>query len=99
MLSLKCVWCILGFTNVDGNRVFHLPLTTSIGGAENMLTLSEIKRRLSDVYCKHIGLEYMHINDRARCELAIVLIKSSFLFFLVSIVRTTLSYKFYPAFS
>ena len=59
----------VGFTEADGNRVFHLPLTTRIGGAEKTLTLSQIQERLRNVYCKSIGLEYMHVHDRARCEL------------------------------
>ncbi len=43
-------------------------MTTRIGGSESSLSLSEIEKRLSNVYCKHIGLEYMHIIDRSRCE-------------------------------
>ena len=58
-----------GFTDADNQRVFHLPYITRIGGNEKTLQLSDIVSRLQNVYCKHIGLEYMHINDRARCKL------------------------------
>ena len=69
IIHVLIIIIITGFTDADNDRVFHLPLTTSIGGTEKTLTLSQIQERLLNVYCKSVGLEYMHINDRARCEL------------------------------
>ena len=50
------------------SRTFQLPATTVIGGEKDHLMLSDILYRLKSVYCTHIGLEYMHINDRAKCK-------------------------------
>ena len=50
------------------SRTFQLPATTVIGGEKDHLMLSDILDRLKSVYCTHIGLEYMHINDRAKCK-------------------------------
>ncbi|XP_025108212.1 2-oxoglutarate dehydrogenase, mitochondrial-like isoform X2 [Pomacea canaliculata] len=44
-------------------RVFRLPTTTYIGGNEAALPLKEIIRRLEEVYCRHIGVEFMFINN------------------------------------
>jgi 2-oxoglutarate dehydrogenase E1 component len=57
-----------GFTDDDMDRMFQLPVTTYVGGNEEQLPLREIISRLRYVYCNHIGLEYMHINDRAKCD-------------------------------
>ena len=57
-----------GFTDKDMSHSFLLPLVTHIGGDQKTLPLSEIKNRLCNIYCSHIGLEYMHINDRSRCK-------------------------------
>ena len=38
------------------------------------LTFREIINRLQQTYCNNIGLDYMFINDRKRCELATWLI-------------------------
>ncbi|XP_076462504.1 2-oxoglutarate dehydrogenase complex component E1-like isoform X1 [Babylonia areolata] len=47
----------------DLERVFRLPATTYIGGNEAALPLKEIIRRLEEVYCRHIGVEFMFINN------------------------------------
>ncbi|XP_059156850.1 2-oxoglutarate dehydrogenase complex component E1-like isoform X2 [Physella acuta] len=47
----------------DLDRVFRLPNTTYIGGNESVLPLKEIIRRLQNVYCRSIGVEFMFIND------------------------------------
>ena len=52
---------ILCFQDLD--TVFQLPKTTFIGGQEKSLPLREIIARLESVYCNHIGVEYMHINN------------------------------------
>lgn len=50
------------------NREFKLPATTFIGGGETTLTLHEILRRLENVYCQNIGVEYMFINNLEQCN-------------------------------
>lgn len=46
------------------DKTFQLPLTTMIGGKGNQeLSLKEIIKRLELTYCRHIGIEYMHINE------------------------------------
>lgn len=52
----------------DKDRVFKLPSTTFIGGPENKLPLREILKRLELTYCRHIGVEYMHINSMEQCN-------------------------------
>ncbi|XP_074595074.1 oxoglutarate dehydrogenase Nc73EF isoform X2 [Brevipalpus obovatus] len=52
----------------DMDRKFKLPKTTYIGGNEDTLTLREILRRLENTYCKHIGVEYMFINNLEQCN-------------------------------
>lgn len=52
----------------DMDRVFKLPSTTFIGGSETSLTLREILRRLENTYCRHIGVEYMFINNLEQCN-------------------------------
>ncbi|PIK42551.1 putative 2-oxoglutarate dehydrogenase, mitochondrial [Apostichopus japonicus] len=52
----------------DMERIFTLPQTTFIGGQETALPLREIIRRLESVYCSSIGVEYMFINDRQKCD-------------------------------
>jgi len=47
----------------DLDRPFQLPPTTYIGGENTALTLREIISRLETIYCKHIGVEYMFINN------------------------------------
>ncbi|XP_015787253.1 2-oxoglutarate dehydrogenase, mitochondrial [Tetranychus urticae] len=52
----------------DMDREFKLPKNTYIGGEDQVLTLREILRRLENVYCKHIGVEYMFINNLEQCN-------------------------------
>ena len=52
----------------DMDRLFELPATTFIGGGESILSLREILRRLENVNCQHIGVEYMFINNLEQCQ-------------------------------
>uniref|UniRef100_A0A069DY23 2-oxoglutarate dehydrogenase complex component E1 n=1 Tax=Panstrongylus megistus TaxID=65343 RepID=A0A069DY23_9HEMI len=52
----------------DMERTFKLPATTFIGGKDKVLTLREILRRLEDVYCRHVGVEFMFINSLEQCN-------------------------------
>ncbi|KAJ8722985.1 hypothetical protein PYW07_004165 [Mythimna separata] len=45
------------------DEMFELPARTNIGGSETALTLREIIARLEYVYCRSIGIEYMHVYD------------------------------------
>ena len=58
----------IGFQDEDMGRIFQLPKTTRIGGDIDTLPLGEIIQRLRNIYCNHIGLEYMHIHDRQQCK-------------------------------
>ncbi|KAG5443699.1 2-oxoglutarate dehydrogenase, mitochondrial [Clonorchis sinensis] len=61
----------LGFYNLgepDLDKTFLLPPTTYIGGDKNELTLREIIKRLEEVYCQHIGVEFMFINSLNKCD-------------------------------
>ena len=67
-LSFFTFLCFVGFhTDEDMKRVFQLPRTTKLGGEQKELPLQEIIARLRTIYCGNIGLEYMHVNDRAKC--------------------------------
>ncbi|KAJ8286387.1 hypothetical protein GJAV_G00038710 [Gymnothorax javanicus] len=62
---------ITGFDRLDESdldKVFRLPTTTFIGGNETALPLREIIRRLERVYCQHIGVEFMFIDDMEQCQ-------------------------------
>lgn len=48
----------------DMDQLFSLPATTYIGGQATELPLRDIISRLREVYCKHIGVEYMFINNK-----------------------------------
>ncbi|KAK7112604.1 2-oxoglutarate dehydrogenase complex component E1-like isoform X1 [Littorina saxatilis] len=52
-----------GLGDADMERVFRLPATTYIGGNEPALPLKEIIRRMEETYCRHIGVEFMFINN------------------------------------
>ncbi|CAL8073197.1 unnamed protein product [Calicophoron daubneyi] len=52
----------------DLDKVFRLPATTYIGGGKNEMTLREIIQRLEEVYCRHIGVEFMFINSLNKCD-------------------------------
>ena len=47
----------------DMDKVYTLPQNTNIGGKDTKLPLREIIRRLEEVYCKHIGLEFLGIDN------------------------------------
>ena len=47
----------------DLDREFQLPPTTYLGGMDRSLKLKEIVTRLENIYCSHIGVEFMHINN------------------------------------
>ncbi|XP_051897428.1 2-oxoglutarate dehydrogenase-like, mitochondrial isoform X1 [Pristis pectinata] len=57
-----------GLHESDLDKVFRLPTTTFIGGNEHAVSLREIIRRLEETYCRHIGLEFMFINDVEQCQ-------------------------------
>ncbi|XP_077442221.1 2-oxoglutarate dehydrogenase complex component E1 isoform X2 [Vanacampus margaritifer] len=50
------------------DKTFRLPKTTFIGGNQDALALREIIRRLEEAYCRHIGVEFMFINDVQQCQ-------------------------------
>ncbi|XP_076329373.1 oxoglutarate dehydrogenase Nc73EF isoform X2 [Tachypleus tridentatus] len=52
----------------DMDRLFKLPPTTFIGGSDDVLPLKDILQRLENVYCQHIGVEYMFINNLEQCN-------------------------------
>ncbi|XP_072050432.1 2-oxoglutarate dehydrogenase complex component E1-like isoform X2 [Amphiura filiformis] len=52
----------------DMERTFTLPRTTCIGGDVDALPLKDIVKRLEEVYCNTMGIEYMHIVDRKQCD-------------------------------
>lgn len=52
----------------DLEKEFRLPHTTYIGGGKPILTLREIIDRLKEVYCRHIGVEYMFINSLEQAD-------------------------------
>ncbi|CAF0807367.1 unnamed protein product [Rotaria sordida] len=56
------------FNEADLDRKFTVPQITFIGGQEKELSLREIIKRLEDVYCHTIGLEYMYINSYEKCD-------------------------------
>ncbi|KAK2557926.1 2-oxoglutarate dehydrogenase-like [Acropora cervicornis] len=57
-----------GLGESDLDKVFQLPDTTFIGGNSQVLTLREIIERLETAYCGHIGLDYMFIPERSKCD-------------------------------
>ncbi|XP_066904254.1 2-oxoglutarate dehydrogenase complex component E1 isoform X3 [Halyomorpha halys] len=59
---------LLKLEDADMDRVFKLPSTTFIGGKEKSLKLRDILKRLEDVYCRHIGVEFMFINSLEQCN-------------------------------
>nr|CDS25693.1 2 oxoglutarate dehydrogenase [Hymenolepis microstoma] len=50
------------------DQIFHLPLSTHIGGDQTELPFREIIKRLEDAYCQSIGVDYMFINDLEKCD-------------------------------
>ncbi|CAI8017570.1 2-oxoglutarate dehydrogenase, mitochondrial [Geodia barretti] len=53
---------------LDMDKEFTLPKTTMIGGGEKALPLREIISRLRTIYCGSVGVEFMFINDRQKCD-------------------------------
>ncbi|XP_065186888.1 2-oxoglutarate dehydrogenase complex component E1-like [Sycon ciliatum] len=56
------------FTSSDMDRVFRLPSSTKLGGGEDQLPLGEILKRLQQIYCKNVGLEYMFLQSKEQCD-------------------------------
>ncbi|VDI12303.1 2-oxoglutarate dehydrogenase E1 component [Mytilus galloprovincialis] len=52
----------------DLERKFTLPTTTYIGGSETEKPLKDIIERLKEVYCGHIGIELMHLNNKEQID-------------------------------
>ncbi|KOX76981.1 2-oxoglutarate dehydrogenase, mitochondrial [Melipona quadrifasciata] len=52
-----------GMTEADMDREFPLAPFTVIGGPKRSLPLREILTRLNQIYCGHLGLEYIYIHD------------------------------------
>lgn len=56
------------FDESDSERIFTLPQTTFIGGNETQMALKDIVQRLEGIYCQHIGIEFMFINNLEQTE-------------------------------
>ncbi|KAJ8683562.1 hypothetical protein QAD02_019354 [Eretmocerus hayati] len=52
-----------GLSEADLDREFPLGSITLIGGDKKALPLRDIIKRLNNVYCGHVGLEYIYIHD------------------------------------
>lgn len=60
-----------GFTEADMDRTFHVNLPQwggILGGDKKDWTLREIVDSMEKAYCGGIGIEYMHIPDREKCN-------------------------------
>lgn len=59
-----------GFSESDMDREFNVGVETMAGllGGNQPQTLKNIISRLENVYCGTIGYEYMHIQDRDKCN-------------------------------
>jgi 2-oxoglutarate dehydrogenase E1 component len=65
-----------GFTKNDLDKTIAVPKNFSSGVAGFLeelsegknLTLGQIVERLKETYCKSIGVQYMHIPDREKCN-------------------------------
>jgi len=55
-------------SEADMSREFRLPIFTHIGGENNSMKLKDIIKRLQDVYCSSIGVEFMFINNLEQCD-------------------------------
>lgn len=64
--DLSLEYWSLGESDLD--KMFQLPNTTFIGGETEVLTLREIIKRLENAYCGHIGLDYMFIPEKSKCD-------------------------------
>ncbi|KAI9009966.1 oxoglutarate dehydrogenase, E1 component [Phycomyces nitens] len=59
-----------GFSEKDLDRKFTLGpgILPALGNGDKELTLREIVDVLKKIYCGSIGIEYIHIPDRAQCD-------------------------------
>ncbi|TMW66879.1 hypothetical protein Poli38472_011995 [Pythium oligandrum] len=65
-----------GFTQADLDRVITIPKNFSSGVSGfleeladgNEMTLGQIVQRLKETYCNNIGVQYMHILNRDKCN-------------------------------
>ncbi|XP_012076079.1 2-oxoglutarate dehydrogenase, mitochondrial [Jatropha curcas] len=60
-----------GFTEADLDREFFLGVWKMSGFLSDnrpVMTLRSILTRLEQAYCGHVGYEYMHIDDSAKCN-------------------------------
>eukprot|EP00794_Sanderia_malayensis_P012143 gene12143-13396_t len=57
-----------GLSEEDLAKTFQLPKTTFIGGDQESLPLSDIMKRLEEVYCKHIGIEFMFLTGQTKTK-------------------------------
>ncbi|GLD98266.1 hypothetical protein PINS_up006963 [Pythium insidiosum] len=65
-----------GFTQADLDRVIRIPKNFSSGVSGFLeeladgheMTLGQIVQRLKETYCNNIGVQYMHILDREKCN-------------------------------
>lgn len=59
-----------GFTEADLNRTFKIGTNTIAGVLSHPtpIKLGDLYKKLQDIYCGTIGLEYMHIQDREKCN-------------------------------
>ena len=62
------LYWFLSTQGLELDKEFTLPKTTMIGGGEKALPLREIISRLRAIYCGSVGVEFMFINDRQKCE-------------------------------
>ncbi|EDO37169.1 predicted protein [Nematostella vectensis] len=65
--DLKMEYWGLGEQDLD--KVFRLPNSTFIGGeSATALTLRDIVDRLEKTYCHHVGLDFMFIPEKYKCD-------------------------------
>lgn len=60
-----------GFTEEDLDREFYIGtniISGFLSADRPKISLRDILKRLEETYCGSIGIEYMHIQDRAKCN-------------------------------
>eukprot|EP00123_Amoebidium_parasiticum_P016198 comp23327_c1_seq1/m.38418 comp23327_c1_seq1/g.38418 ORF comp23327_c1_seq1/g.38418 comp23327_c1_seq1/m.38418 type:complete len:1020 (-) comp23327_c1_seq1:250-3309(-) len=71
---LELIYTNYGFTEADLDREFYLGTPDNTGILGSGLThgktvrLRDLITQLESIYCKNIGYEYMHINDKEKCN-------------------------------